>query len=1246
MKSLTKITGLVIIFLISVINLPAQTQADDLSILSLSQSEPDISFLTSYQVKLHTDIEGGFSVDYATSDGTATVADGDYEATTGTLTFEGYEGEVQPIYVTLLADDVVEPDETFSIELSNISNPAVNLTNSTFTATIMDSDEASLTVEDVSLPEGDGEEVVYTFTATLDKQVIGGFTATYRVYGIINANGSNLGDINELHTLEFVGTANETQSFTISTFGDTDVELDQYLRVLSTEISHDRVTNTREARGNVLADDEGLSFLGYNVSYFNESETVKKAVRSFVAVPGGFTVNYTIEPWADDINSDDLAFTSGTLTFAGVANELQYIEVPVIDDDLAELESRYRISFTEVSNPIVDISVTLDFVITDNDKARLNIEDVTHFEGNSGETIFTFVATLDKNTDPPFSINYRTMNKTASFYEGDFQETTGLLEFEGYAGEQKTFDVIVYGDTEVELDEQFQISFFPIDYHWDPVQHIIFEYPFGNIQTDDALVSFSDTSILEADAGISYASVTAMLEYDVPGGFTVDYTTLDGSATVADNDYLPVTGTLTFAGTEGEQYTITVPVVGDEKLEGREPFYVGLLNASNPNVDISATGQIDIRNDDRALLKYATDQLTVVEGDEGTSTILTIPLTLEDEIQGGVDAYVTWAYDIETRQPNSDDLSVPESSLIIHFDGYIGETYDVQIEVIGDNIVEPDEHFQMKLWRVIPVDPAVSGYDISKYVSGLITIVSDDATLSIDDVSQNEGTDGDTILTFDVNHVGVAIDGGFTVDYATVDGTASATEGDYQSTSGTLTFSGTPETQQITVVVQGDNIVEDDETIQINLSNISTTDLHVIKDTATGTITNDDFPIVTITSAEQIEGDEGSTILSIPLTLSHDVANSFSVDYTRDARYDSATLDEDFTFTSGTLVFDGYAGETHTVEVAILGDTVLEEDEFFFIHTELFGSYGMVRFTNGYAGQVTEFVILNDDVLPTITPTPTPTETATDTLTPTLTYTPSATPSPTPTETQPPTHTITPSATATLTPTLTYTPSATPSSAPTETYTPTHTITSSATETATDTLTPQPTFTTVPEPVSVLNNGGFEALSRIGKVPSNWVGKNTSLFKKDKQKCDKPEKGKYFAYSGDCAFMFKGNPTGERTRITQNIPDVNTFTDGATVAFSVYVDKRSATAGHPIGKLVIKYNNGEKDVMILRIPNAKGYQLVSNSMVIDLAGRSISKVKVQFRNRLKDGKFFIDDSQVIVIQPASLIPLPDINFRN
>ena len=73
---------------------------------------------------------------------------------------------------------------------------------------------------------------------------------------------------------------------------------------------------------------------------------------------------------------------------------------------------------------------------------------------------------------------------------------------------------------------------------------------------------------------------------------TVNYATADGTATVADGDYVAASGTLTFTPSTATQ-TISVNINGDSTQEGNETFVVNLSGATNAGIgDAQAIGTI------------------------------------------------------------------------------------------------------------------------------------------------------------------------------------------------------------------------------------------------------------------------------------------------------------------------------------------------------------------------------------------------------------------------------------------------------------------------------------------------------------------------------------------------------------------------------------------------------------------------------------------------------------------------------
>ncbi len=103
-----------------------------------------------FPVALNRAVAETVTVDYATSDGTAT-AGADYTATSGTLTFAtGETGKT--VSVPLLSDEVEEGTETFTLTLSNASGGRAYLSDATATGTIADDDS---TTPPVGVPQGD-----------------------------------------------------------------------------------------------------------------------------------------------------------------------------------------------------------------------------------------------------------------------------------------------------------------------------------------------------------------------------------------------------------------------------------------------------------------------------------------------------------------------------------------------------------------------------------------------------------------------------------------------------------------------------------------------------------------------------------------------------------------------------------------------------------------------------------------------------------------------------------------------------------------------------------------------------------------------------------------------------------------------------------------------------------------------------------------------------------------------------------
>jgi chitinase len=188
------------------------------------------------------------------------------------------------------------------------------------------------------------------------------------------------------------------------------------------------------------------------------------------------------------------------------------------------------------------------------------------------------------------------------------------------------------------------------------------------------------------------------------------------------------------------------------------------------------------------------------------------------------------------------------------------------------------------------------------------------------------------------------------VGYRTVNGTASAPT-DFEAASSSLTFAAGQTSKTITVAVNGDGVVEPDETFSVVLSGpIGAT---ITDGTGVGTIVNDDpDPVASIGDGSVVEGDTGTTTMIFPITLSKPATRALTVTYAS-SRY-NATPGTDYIEKAASVTFA--SGETRKdVTIAIRGDTLDEGNEAFVVN--LVRAYSDVDFAD--AGAVG--IIIDDD---------------------------------------------------------------------------------------------------------------------------------------------------------------------------------------------------------------------------------------------------------------------------------------------
>jgi hypothetical protein len=249
-------------------------------------------------------------------------------------------------------------------------------------------------------------------------------------------------------------------------------------------------------------------------------------------------------------------------------------------------------------------------------------------------------------------------------------------------------------------------------------------------------------------------------------------------------------------------------------------------------------------------------------------------------------------------------------------------TRTIVVDVIGDQLVEPDEIFTVRL-----SDPSPNATIESAVGTG--TILNDDAlpVITIEDTSVREG---DKFARVKVKLPAPATQV-ITVRFTTADGTATDGVGephaDYVAAAGTIVFNSGDVRQTIEICLQTDRRDEPSETFFVDLADA--TNATIEDGRAIVTIRDDDRrPRIHIQNADADEPATGTALMTFRVTLSAPSGRPVTVDFrTADLTADAG---RDYVARTGTLTFE--PGETEkTIGITILADDKREHLELFVV---------------------------------------------------------------------------------------------------------------------------------------------------------------------------------------------------------------------------------------------------------------------------------------------------------------------------
>jgi Calx-beta domain-containing protein len=442
------------------------------------------------------------------------------------------------------------------------------------------------------------------------------------------------------------------------------------------------------------------------------------------------TVNYSTSG-GNATSGVDFQPASGMLVF-GPRVTSQNVQVLVNGDQIDEFNETFNITLGSAVGATVGNIGTV--TIVDNDPPpSVSIADAIVTEGTGGaNTVAQFGLSLSAPSGKSVCVQASTADQTATANSDYAPYGNGLTNppafmFFNPGTTTATLSVQIFPDAIFEPTETFLVNLVPCnsDVTVNRGQAI------GTILNDDPLLppSISITDVAVTDGNGSTNAVFAVtLSQAASQTVSVKFASVSGTA-ASGVDFQPVSGMLTFSPGATSQ-NISVPIVGDSLSEPNETFTIDLSEPVNATI-ADAQGLCTISDGPPSQLPtLSINDITVLEGDDGTSTV-DFTVTLSHSSDQQVTFYYTTVPGTATEAmpghpiTGTEDYSWVSGTQLI----FGGTSRRISVPIYGDHRCELDETFFVNISNATNATIADS--------QGLATILDNDPPHLFTDASNH-----------------------------------------------------------------------------------------------------------------------------------------------------------------------------------------------------------------------------------------------------------------------------------------------------------------------------------------------------------------------------------------------------------------------------------------------------------------------------------------------------------------------------
>jgi hypothetical protein len=512
---------------------------------------------------------------------------------------------------------------------------------------------------------------------------------------------------------------------------------------------------------------------------------------------------------ADDFGG---SFPNGSVTFAA-GETTKTINIEVKGDTIAENDETFAVTLADPTGATITTASAEGVIVNDDTNLGIIAINANQVEGNGGSKSFTFAIQRTGVLSGTSTTSWAAAGSgitpaDASDFAGGILPSDTVAFAPGEA--IKLISVDINGDTQIETDETFSVTLY--DSSEETPQN---STATGTIISDELItisLGVQPSNALEDSGNLLTYIFTRNGPTDAP--LTINFL-VSGSADPStdytancDLSNFPL-GTITFNAGDSVA-TLEITPIADSIFETDETIEIELLASSEYAVGTVGPVVATIINDDLPAISLSINPATVLE--DGSSNLVYSFLRT-----GPTSAPLTVYYTVGGTASTDDFSGIPTSQAITFAAGQ--SSVDLVVNPTADNLAETDETVTISIL-------ANSAYNLGTGTTITGTIINEDTNLTISPtfIRKLEGNAGTTVFTYTVTRTGV-LGGSSSATWSTLGvGGQSANPADFAGgllPSGTVNFAPGEVTKNINIIVNGDTIVESNETFIVVLSNPS-----------------------------------------------------------------------------------------------------------------------------------------------------------------------------------------------------------------------------------------------------------------------------------------------------------------------------------------------------------------------------------------------------------------------------------------